>query len=73
MVALTCPFVLVCPQNLKEAALKKTEKLGLKKVTLRDLDEPTLESVAAASGHTCATCFFTQCLTCHCPPATGAK
>jgi len=30
--------------------MKKTNKLTLKKVTLRNLDEPTLNGVAAATG-----------------------
>jgi hypothetical protein len=48
----------------KEATLKKTTKLELKKVTLRNLDEPTLNAVAGGEPiptlETChATCLKT--------------
>ena len=41
---------------------KKTTKLAVKKVTLRDLDHPALDSIAGGTtgntcnGHTCDTC-----------------
>jgi natural product precursor len=49
--------------------VKKLKKLHLKKVTLRDLDEPTMQGVAggATSAHTCPhTCANT------CSPTCGA-
>ena len=57
---------------LKEATVKKLKKLQLKKVTLRDLDEPTMQGMAGGqdgkhhtSAHTCpATCPNTCAHTC---------
>ena len=46
----------------KEANMKKATKLVVKKVTLRDLDDPTLDSIAGGTtgntceGKTCSTC-----------------
>ncbi len=51
--------------------MKKINKLAIKKVTLRNLDDPALESIAGASFQTCpyycpkdptVTCpFITEC------------
>lgn len=40
--------------------MKKTKKLEIKKVTLRNLDEPTLDAVAG--GITGITCFNSVCV-----------
>ena len=57
---------------LKEATVKKQEKLQLKKVTLRDLDPSQLE--AAVGGATGDICYKTHpansCVICH--PVRGA-
>jgi hypothetical protein len=42
---------------------KGTKKLPIKKVTLRDLDEPALHAVAGAATVTC----ITNCVTCRYP------
>ncbi len=67
--------------------MKKLKKLHLKKVTLRDLDEPTMQGMAGGqdnkhhtSAHTCpATCANTCAYTCagqitcaHCGGTAGA-
>jgi hypothetical protein len=52
--------------------VKKTKKLGIKKVTLRNLDEPTLDVMAGGQSATCpiisicgGSCPIRQtCLTC---------
>ena len=43
--------------------MKKEKKLVIKKVTLRDLDDPTLESIAG--GTTGNTCYKQTCTSCH--------
>ena len=56
--------------------MKKLTKLAIKKVTLRDLDEPALDSMAGGYNltHTCSqnpiyTCQGTVCVgTCNCLP-----
>ena len=60
--------------------MKKLKKLHLKKVTLRDLDEPTMQGIAGGahtSAHTCpatcastcpATCAGQTCSNCGCKP-----
>ena len=57
----------------KENVLRKTTRLIIKKVTLQDLDIPTMAAVAAAAGPSdiytaCPTCFdtcvHTLCLKC---------
>jgi hypothetical protein len=55
--------------SLKEAKVKKTKKtkkLEIKKVTLRNLDEPTLDAMAGGYlPHTNApTCSHVNCLLC---------
>ena len=45
----------------KEDNVKKTTKLGFKKVTLRNLDDPTLTAMA---GGLTGTCLETVCLAC---------
>jgi len=43
--------------------MKKLKKLELKKVTLRNLDEPKLDAMAGGTGATCAaTCGCTSIL-----------
>jgi hypothetical protein len=60
--------------------MKKKKKLGIKKLTLRNLGEPTLDAIAGGNTVTCIgnqtclptcataagqnTCPFTQCFTC---------
>jgi len=47
--------------------MKKSKKLALKKVTLRDLDEPTLHGMVGGATSTCAgdkTCPVKTCVTC---------
>ena len=60
--------------------MKKLKKLHLKKVTLRDLDEPTMQGMAGGqdgkhhtSAHTCpATCAHT-CATCPTRPISACR
>jgi hypothetical protein len=53
----------------------KTKKLGIKKVTLQNLDEPTLDAMAGGccptvtcdtlcGQHTCVTCYNYTCVKC---------
>jgi hypothetical protein len=51
--------------------MKKTRKLGLKKVTLRDLDETSLQGV---DGACCPTVVGATCVTCNsCETKCGQK
>lgn len=48
--------------------MKKLNKLGVKKITLRNLDQPALDGIGGALSvtcpiHTCATCV--TCAVCH--------
>jgi hypothetical protein len=52
--------------------MKKLKKLAIKKVTLRDLDEPSLDAVAGAITGTCiiTICYGQSCPNC---PQMAAK
>jgi hypothetical protein len=52
--------------------MKKTKKLEIKKVTLRNLDEPTMDAMA---GGITGTCLLTICIVNTCPtvPKTCIK
>ena len=51
--------------EFKEANVKRTKKLAIKKVTLRNVDEPTLDAVA---GGLLLTNYVTCLKTCSGPP-----
>ncbi len=48
--------------------MKKLKKLQLKKVTLRDLDEPTMQGMAGGNNTSARTCA-----TCNCTAACGTR
>jgi natural product precursor len=50
--------------------VKKVKKLQLKKVTLRDLDEPTMQGMAGGGNTVAHTCPNTCPVTCHSTCAT---
>ncbi len=55
--------------------MKKLKKLQLKKVTLRDLDEPTMQGMAGGGQTLAQTCPATCALTCRgtCPATCGVR
>jgi hypothetical protein len=48
----------------KEEDVKKLSKLGIKKITLRNLDEPTLDKIGGGLSKTCAIDTCDTCVTC---------
>jgi len=44
--------------------VKKLSKLGIKKITLRNLDEPTLDKIGGGLSKTCAIDTCDTCVTC---------